>query len=108
MITLCNAALPAAAGPDHVQIGVFDPKSRTEREIYRRPDADILAPSYFDWKTNTFAFALDVQMMVTCEGLVSIDSIKCRETPLRAWQTARPDLNLSQLVTFAASQPHFR
>jgi hypothetical protein len=85
-------------------------------------EAEQLTPSHFDWATNTFAFALDlfyqypevgpwdqrVQVMVTCEGLTSVDSIKCRETPLEAWQTARPDLNLTQLVTFAASRPRIR
>jgi hypothetical protein len=46
--------------------------------------------------------------MVTCEGLQSIASIKCRETALSAWQTARPDLDLTQLVRLAAAQPRFR
>lgn len=91
-----------------VQISVFDPKTVKDRNIYRS-ESEILAPLYFDWQTNTFAFAAagPVRTMVTCEGLMLIDSIKCRETPLDAWQTARPDLDLTQLVRFAASQPRY-
>lgn len=140
-------------GPHDVEIGVFDPKTGANREIYPftpcgavrsdyvrryyeaigqslaitgdppcRSEAAIMQPMYFDWNTNAFAFAIDLfvqygefpkwderaHVMVTCEGLASIDSIKCRETPLEAWQTAMPDLSLVQLVRFAASQPRFR
>lgn len=97
------------SGTRGVGISVFDPKTLTARDLYRS-EAEILAPLYFDWQTNTFAFALgkQVPVMVTCEGLASIKSITCRETPLEAWQTARRDLDLIQLVRFAASQPRFR
>jgi hypothetical protein len=139
-------------GPHDIEVGVFDPKSGTDRKIYPfTPCGQVrvdyvhrhrqflgvnedptpedcwaesrgLAPWYFDWRTNTFAFALELvyeyaevgpwdqraTVMVTCEGLASIDTIKCRETPLEDWQRARPELSLTQLVTFAASQPRFR
>jgi hypothetical protein len=136
-------------GPHDVQIGVLDPASGADRKIYPRTPCDPvrqnfvrahrqafgsteqstdcwaesegLRSSYFDWRTTTLAFALElfyrnadvgpwdqrVKVMVTCEGLAAIDSIACHETPLDAWQAARPDLDLTQLVTFAAGQPRY-
>ena len=110
-------------GPAAVRIGVFDPATATDRRIYPiGPCADscgtesrVLAPFYFDWRTNVLAVAVErtddntrASLMVTCDGLATIKSIQCRETPLGDWQRARPDLNLSQLIVFAASQPRFR
>jgi hypothetical protein len=113
-------------GPHDVQISVFDPKTKADREICRGlscwSEAEQLVPTYFDWATNTLAFALELlyqhadvgawdqraRIMATCEGLAKIDSIECRETPLEQWQAARADLDLAQLVRFAASQPRFR
>jgi hypothetical protein len=97
----------AGVAPHQVHIGIFDPGDGQGREIYEAASG-ILAPLYFDWQTNTFAFALEDQRMVTCDGLSRLATIKCRDTPLDAWQKARPDLDLTQLVRFAAAQPRFR
>jgi hypothetical protein len=107
-----------AAATRRVVMRVVDTKTGLDALAYRSLDAESalwrVPPPVVNTARETAAFGVTYaatsrrdadDVVVTCERIMKVSTIRCAETPLLKWRRALPGASRQQILVHAAAQP---